>query len=463
MAPATDWLQAVGDRLRRLGTVRVRTTVVATLIVGIALVVGGLVLVRLLRSSLNDNVQTAAELRARDVVASLEGGAAPSTLTVAGEEKSLIQVLDPTGAVVASSQNVEGEPPIARLATGDARTLEGLPISDHDPYRVVARQTADGQFTVLVAQSLGPANESTALVGRVLFAGIPILLVLVAGTTWIVAGRALRPVERIRAQVAAISADELARRVPEPAGEDEIAHLARTMNAMLDRLERARDRQRRFVSDASHELRSPIATIRHQLEVARAHPEAVRIDDLTNELLTEDRRMADVVDDLLLLARADEDILRAGRRRVDVDDLLLAEATRLRQRGKVSVDTTALSAGRVLGDRAQLARLVRNLVDNAKRHAASTVSLGLEASSERVRLTVADDGAGVPVADRERIFERFTRLDDARARDSGGAGLGLAIVAEVARAHGGSVRIEGDGGARFVVTLPAVDTERRGD
>jgi len=436
---------------------------VATLIVGIALVVGGLVLVRLLRTSLNDNVQTAAELRARDVVASLEGGAAPSTLTVAGEEKSLIQVLDPTGAVVASSQNVEGEPPIARLAPGEARTREGLPISDHDPYRVVARQSKDGQFTVLVAQSLGPANESTALVGRVLFAGIPVLLVLVAGTTWIVAGRALRPVERIRAQVAAISADELARRVPEPAGEDEIAHLARTMNAMLDRLERAQDRQRRFVSDASHELRSPIATIRHQLEVARAHPEAVRIDDLTNELLTEDRRMADVVDDLLLLARADEDILRAGRRRVDVDDLLLAEATRLRQRGKVSVDTTAISAGRVLGDRAQLARLVRNLVDNAERHAASTVSLELEASSETVRLTVADDGAGVPVADRERIFERFTRLDDARARDSGGAGLGLAIVAEVARAHGGSVRIEGDGGARFVVTLPAVDTERRGD
>ena len=435
----------------------------ATLIVGIALVVGGLVLVRLLRTSLNDNVQTAAELRARDVVASLEGGAAPSTLTVAGEEKSLIQVLDPTGAVVASSQNVEGEPPIARLAPGGARTLEQLPISDHDPYRVVARQTKDGQFTVLVAQSLGPADDSTALVGRVLFAGIPVLLVLVAGTTWIVAGRALRPVERIRAQVAAISADELARRVPEPAGEDEIAHLARTMNAMLDRLERAQDRQRRFVSDASHELRSPIATIRHQLEVARAHPEAVRIDDLTNELLTEDRRMADVVDDLLLLARADEDILRAGRRRVDVDDLLLAEATRLRQRGKVSVDTTAISAGRVLGDRAQLARLVRNLVDNAKRHAASTVSLELEASSETVRLTVADDGAGVPVADRERIFERFTRLDDARARDSGGAGLGLAIVAEVARAHGGSVRIEGDGGARFVVTLPAVDTEGRGD
>ncbi|HEX3668046.1 MAG TPA: HAMP domain-containing protein, partial [Acidimicrobiia bacterium] len=258
----------MGDRLRRLGTVRVRTTFVATLVVGIALVVGGVLLVRLLHSSLVDNVQTAAELRARDVAASLEGGAAPSTLTVAGEEKSLIQVLDRTGAVVASSDNVAGEPPVARLAAGDARTIERLPISDHDPYRVVARDTEDHQFTVLVAQSLGPADSSTALVGRVLFAGIPILLVLVAGTTWFVAGRALRPVERIRAQVAAISAQDLDRRVPEPTGEDEIARLARTMNAMLDRLERSQDRQRRFVSDASHELRSPIATIHHQLEVA---------------------------------------------------------------------------------------------------------------------------------------------------------------------------------------------------
>lgn len=442
---------------------RVRTTVVAILIVGIALVVGGVVLVRLLHSSLVSNVQTAAELRARDVVASLEGGATPSSLAVAGEEKSLIQVLDRSGSVIGSSHNVEGEPPIARLQPGEARTLDGLPISDHAPYRTVARRTRDGQFTVLVAQSLGPADESTAVVSRVLFAGIPILLLLVAGTTWIVVGRALRPVERIRAQVAAISAQELGRRVPEPAGEDEIAHLARTMNAMLARLEGARDRQRRFVSDASHELRSPIATIRHQLEVALAHPEGAGIDELGNDLLAEDLRMAQVVEDLLLLARADEEILRVDRHPVDVDDLLFAEAARLRQRGNVTVDTTAVSAGRVMGDRSQLARLVRNLVDNAERHAASSVSLGLAVRSAAVILTVTDDGEGVPASERERIFERFTRLDEARARDSGGAGLGLAIVAEVARAHGGTARVEGDTGAQFVVTLPAVDTEERGD
>jgi signal transduction histidine kinase len=439
----------------------VRTTVAATLIVGVALVVGGVVVLRLLGSSLVDNVQTAADLRARDVVASLEGGATPSSLAVAGEEKSLIQVLDPAGAVIASSQNIEGEPRIASLQPGQARTLEGLPISDHAPYRAVARRTSDGRFTVIVAESLGPAEDTTAVVSRVLFAGLPILLLLVAGTTWMVVGRALRPVERIRAQVAGISAQELGRRVPEPTGEDEIAQLARTMNAMLARLEGARDRQQRFVSDASHELRSPIATIRHQLEVALAHPERVNIDELGSDLLAEDVRMAEVVEDLLLLARADEDILRVDRHPVDLDDLLLAEAARLRQRGTVTVDTTAVSAGRVLGDWSQLARLVRNLVDNAERHAASTVRLGLDVRSAKAILTVADDGAGVPASERERIFERFTRLDEARDRDSGGAGLGLAIVAEVARAHGGSARVEGDTGAQFVVTLPAVDADER--
>jgi signal transduction histidine kinase len=189
----------------------------------------------------------------------------------------------------------------------------------------------------------------------------------------------------------------------------------------------------------------------------------VNIDELGSDLLAEDVRMAEVVEDLLLLARADEDILRVDRHPVDLDDLLLAEAARLRQRGTVTVDTTAVSAGRVVGDWSQLARLVRNLVDNAERHAASTVRLGLDVRSAKAILTVADDGAGVPASERERIFERFTRLDEARDRDSGGAGLGLAIVAEVARAHGGSARVEGDTGAQFVVTLPSVDADERDD
>jgi signal transduction histidine kinase len=174
-------------------------------------------------------------------------------------------------------------------------------------------------------------------------------------------------------------------------------------------------------------------------------------------LLAEELRMEQLVAGLLMLARTDEDALTRNRHLVDLDDLVLLEAGRLRERGVVRVDATAVSAGRVTGDPSQLRSLVRNLVDNAERHARSRVSFGLRVAGGRLLLTVADDGEGIDDGDRERIFERFTRLDDARSRDRGGAGLGLAIVAEVARTHGGSVRVESKSGALFVVTLPAVD------
>jgi signal transduction histidine kinase len=283
--------------------------------------------------------------------------------------------------------------------------------------------------------------------------------VLVAFTTWIVTGRTLHPIEGIRREVATISGSELSRRVPQPRGDDEVARLARTMNAMLDRLQDSRDRQRRFVSDASHELRSPVATIRHELEVALAHPDQTTVEALAADLLAEDLRLEGLVEDLLLLARADEDTLSLIARPVDLDDLVLAEAARLRRRGIVRVDTSSLSAGRVAGDPAQLTRLVRNLADNAERHARSVVSLALGARSGQLTLTVGDDGDGITEADRVRIFERFTRLDGARTRDAGGAGLGLAIVAAVARVHGGTVHVEPGPGARFVVVLPAIDVD----
>ncbi|HEY3261827.1 MAG TPA: HAMP domain-containing sensor histidine kinase [Pseudonocardiaceae bacterium] len=441
---------------RRYG-VRVRTTAGATLVVGVALAVGGVALVLLLQRSLTRDIQTAAELRAQDVVALLDAGRPPALLAVDNAEESLVQVVDRSGTVVASSINIADTAPIGDLRPGEARTVRGLPIGDERSYRVVARGTADGQYIVLVARTLDPVDESGAALAGALAIGLPVLLLLVAFTTWTVTGRALRPVEAIRREVAAISDAELGRRVPEPGGRDEVARLARTMNTMLDRLQRSRDRQRQFISDASHELRSPIASIRHQLETALAHPQETGGDKLAAGLLAEDMRMERLVNALLLLARADENIITPSRRPVDVDDLVLAEAARLRRRGRVAVDTTAVSASRIDGDPAQLASMVHNLADNAERHAASTVRLAVAAIRGWLTLTVSDDGNGVPAADRERIFERFTRLDDARARDTGGAGLGLAIVAEVARAHGGTVRVEDGPGARFVVVLPTAD------
>ncbi len=284
--------------------------------------------------------------------------------------------------------------------------------------------------------------------------------------TWVVTGAALRPVENIRARVAAIDSERQNLRVPEPGGDDEIARLARTMNAMLGRLERSRDRQRRFVSDASHELRSPIATIGHQLETALAHPGSVTLGELAPDLLAENQRMQRLVSDLLLLAQADEGGVRHRHQPVDLDDILLAEAVRVRSRGSIAVDTSAVSAGRTVGDAGRLSRLVRNLVDNAVRHARSRIWLSLRTDAGRLRLTVTDDGDGVAQADAQRIFERFTRADDSRTRKTGGAGLGLAIVAEVARSHGGTVHVEprakdsdepGSIGARFILDLPATD------
>jgi len=465
VAPATGWRPMVASyRPRRrvragLGNVRVRTTAGATLIVGIAVAVGGLVLVVLLRDSLVSDIQTAAERRADTVVELLASGEPTGELAVDNDEESAIQVVDRGGMVVASSPNMAGRPPIALLAAGEVRTVGRLPIGDDEAYLTVARGTKDGRFMVLVARTLASATESVWVVTGMLLAGIPVLVLLVGMTTWAVTGRALRPVEAIRREVSAISDSELSRRVPQPYGDDEIARLAATMNAMLGRLQDSRSRQVRFVADASHELRNPIASIRHQLETALAHPFRVDIADLASELLAENLRMERLVGDLLVLARADEDTLSLNRRAVDVDDLLLAEADRLREHGAVQVDTTAVSAGRVNGDLTQLRSLVRNLGDNAERHAHSRVTLGLRVDAARLSLTVTDDGEGIADADRDRIFERFTRLDSARPRDTGGAGLGLAIVAEVARVHGGSVCVESNGGARFVVVLPAIDSE----
>lgn len=448
----------------RFGSVRVRTTIGATAIVGVALIIGAVVLVGVLRRNLYDNVQTAARLRADDVVALLEAGSRPEQLAVEDEDASLVQVVGADGRVLAASGNIEGELPVADLDPGAAQTVRALPIDDEeDAYRVVAAEanTSDGALLVLVGRALEPADETVAAVVALLAGGLPVLVVVVAATTWVVVGRALRPVEAIRAEVTAITGTELGRRVPEPPGGDEVARLARTMNEMLGRLESARDRQRRFVSDAGHELRSPIATIRHELETLLANPDRVDVLEMASGLLAEDLRMQTLVEDLLVLARFDEGTLAVNRRAVDIDDIVLAEASRLRGRGNARVDTSNVSAGQVLGDPAQLARVVRNLVDNAERHARSEIALGVGERQAKVFLTVDDDGPGIPEADRSRVFERFTRLDDARARRTGGYGLGLAIVRNVVAAHGGAVHVEQSplGGARFEVDLPAAASD----
>jgi signal transduction histidine kinase len=308
----------------------------------------------------------------------------------------------------------------------------------------------------VVARSVEAVGEATGAVAGLLAVGLPLLLAVVGVTTWMVVGRALAPVEAIRTEVDAISAAALHRRVPDPPADDEIGRLARTMNRMLARLEQAQARQRRLVSDASHELRSPVAAIRQHAEVALAHPDRTTVGELAETVLAEDLRLQRLAEDLLLLTRADEHTLALRRRPVDLDDLVFEEARRLRAATGLRVDTGAVSAGRVDGDAAGLRRVLRNLGDNAARHAAGRLAFSLAERDGLVLLGVDDDGPGIPEADRERVFERFVRLDDARARDDGGSGLGLAIVAELVAAHGGTVAIGSSplGGARVEVTLP---------
>jgi len=424
--------------------------------------VGALLLVTVLRGTLTREVRTAAQLRGQDVAELLASdGSGTGPLAVGEADELLIQVLDEQGRVANASPNAAGMAPVARLGPGESGVVEvpvDAPIEDDGAFLAVATgaDTPLGRRTVVVARSTEAVEETTAVVIQVLAIGLPLLLAVVAVTTWIVVGRALAPVEAIRTEVDAISAAALHRRVPDPPADDEIGRLARTMNRMLARLEQAQARQRRLVSDASHELRSPVAAIRQHAEVALAHPGRTTAGELAETVLAEDLRLQRLAEDLLLLTRADEQSLALRRRPVDLDDLVFDEARRLRGAGGLRIDTTAVSAGRVDGDAAALRRMVRNLADNAARHAGGRLAFSAAERDGTVLLAVDDDGPGIPAADRERVFERFVRLDGARSRDDGGSGLGLAIVAELAAVHGGTVAIASSslGGARVEVTLP---------
>ncbi|MBA3743044.1 HAMP domain-containing sensor histidine kinase [Sporichthya sp.] len=442
---------------RRLGSVRVRTTVAAVLIVGAGLGLASAALVVATRRSLTEDIRDSAGLYARELTRQLDAGAPPGSLPTGDNEEQLVQVLAGDGTVLLASPVLANRPALARLDPGESANL-GKPTGD-DRFMAVAAASSDGRYTVLVARSSDVVTESTRVVVGSLTLGLPVLVLLVGATTWFIVGRALRPVDAIRREVDEVSAAQLHRRVPAPGGDDEIAHLANTMNRMLDRLEQSQDRLRRFVSDASHELRSPVATIRQHSEVALAHPDRTTVPELAETVLAEDLRIQRLVEDLLLLASSDERA-PAAQRPVDLDDLVFAEAARLRQSTSLRVDTASVSAGRVRGEAGALGRVLRNLGDNAARHAAGTVAFSLTSVNGQVVGVVEDDGPGIPEAERVRVFDRFVRLDEARARDDGGAGLGLAIVAQLVAAHGGTVSITRSalGGARVELRLPLLDS-----
>jgi heavy metal sensor kinase len=455
--------EPAGPRRRlRPSTMRARTTMAATVVMAVTVLLGSVALSTVLYRSLVHNLDKVAELRADDIAALAREGALPDALAI--EEEAVAQVVDSRGRVIASSANVRGRAPVSTLAPGDdepvMRTIGDIPgVTDDAPFRLLAKttDTGDGPVTIYVATSLEPAEETIDFLRSSLLLGGPLLVALVAALTWVTVGRALRPVEAIRAQVAEISSRDLSRRVPVPETDDEIRRLAGTMNGMLGRLETAVERQRRFVADASHELQSPLAAARTDLEVALAHPDAAEWTDVARDLLEENRRMERLVADLLYVARADESgVPAAPAGPIDLGDVVLEETARVFGSNRVGVDTRGVTGAVVSGRRDELCRVVRNLLDNAARHASSGVTVELQTAGDTVTLVVEDDGPGVAPEDRERIFERFARVDDARSRGTGGTGLGLAIVREIVGRHAGRVAIEdGSSGARFVVRLPA--------
>ncbi len=450
----------------RPGGVRLRTSAAATLVVALVLAGASISFIVLQRHLLEGSLTDVARQQASDVAAQVAQEGVGVDLGGGGGDQSLIQVVGGAGSVAAASASIDGEPPVLGLRPDPGEvvvaTSSQLPIGEGEAFVVVAEGTTspDGPMVVLAAQSLETVQESTAVVGELLLVGYPLVLLAVALTSYWLTGRALAPVEAIRRRVATIDGTSgLSARVPVPPGGDEIARLARTMNSMLTRLQAGAEAQRRFVGDASHELRSPLATIRAAHEIQALHPGATDWTHVSGEVLSELDRVDRLVADMLLLARSDEHGLALNRHDVDLDDLVVAEAARLRHAGVPDLVVSAPPV-RVLGDPDHLARMLRNLTDNAARHARRRVAVSLRATGATAVIEVADDGPGVDADDRERVFERFVRLDQSRARDSGGTGLGLPIARQIARAHGGDLTLDDHAqGARFVVAIPLTPPE----
>lgn len=465
MVKARAVMVAVLARLRRwCGGIATRSALVAAAVVLASLVIVGAVSVVLLNQSMCADVDAAARARAAAVAERLREeppDELESVLLATDQRIVAVQVVDRGGQVVRRSQSAPERPliPLQDSAFTDPRV--GVPATSDDDIRVASQTVSGrkGQYTVLVGGGIEPIESMVSTVATMLAITAPVVAVVAAVATYLLVRRSLRSVDAIRSRVTQISASDLGERVPVPNRADEISALAVTMNEMLTRIEAGHSAQRRFVGDASHELRSPLATVISALEIAESHPEMLDKTLLQTALLPEAHRMQSLVEDLLLLARADEHGLPMRRTEIDLDDLAGAEVARLKRETSLKI-SAQLAAVKVTGDALGVARVLRNLADNATRHAGAEVSIVVRAEGDSAYLHVCDDGPGIPADERDRVFERFVRLDTDRSRHGGGSGLGLAIVAEIVAAHEGTVGI-GDhagGGTVMTVQLPLANS-----
>ncbi|MGJ5830617.1 sensor histidine kinase [Streptomyces ossamyceticus] len=394
-------------------SVRMRVTLAATVIVATVLTAASLVLILAVRDSLEGGV---ADEATRKVIARATAlRKEEPVLTAPPPDDGAEPSPEPTPEQSGNGTGADPDEPTVTLADGYATASTVV-------------STLDGPVTVRARVSLAPVLDALSVLERLLLVGVPALVLLMAVMTWELMGRVLAPVESIRATFADITAKNLHRRVPEPVTRDEVARLARTMNATLGQLESAVERHKQFVADAAHELRNPVATLSARLELGL--PLAP---DLVTEALTDVARIQALTGDLLLLARLDggEPLIHTE---VDLAQVAAGAAARPAP-VRITLDLEADVV--VQGSRAHLERMVANLVANAVRHAVSQVTIRVTADG----LDVLDDGPGIPANSRELVFRRFHRLDEARARDAGGSGLGLAIARDIATLHGGTLTV----------------------
>jgi signal transduction histidine kinase len=441
-------------------SLRSRMIMTTAVVVAVMLAVGGALILLTVKADLIDAADEVGDANAIDVAELASTGALPRPLPAVRDTEAAVQVVS-DGSIVTQTVNIEGtrafDLPLEPPGASEVLEVDDLPVTEAGPYRVTARgvATPDGPVTIYVAISIEDIADTMEAATGVGVIGLAALLLALSGVMWLLIGRTLAPVERIRQQASAITGRQLDSRVLEPVQQDEIGRLARTVNAMLSRLQDSAERQNRFVADAAHELLSPVASLRAQLEIAQDGPgtngDRVSVSDLLQETL----RMQTLIDRLLLLARTDAGDLAPRRAMVDLDDTIDDVISSLIH-PRVPVDLTDVHPVQVTGDPDLLEQVVRNLVQNAVRHASQQVRIGLTAEDGEAVLTVDDDGPGIPVDRRDEVFRRFTRLDAARDRTGGGVGLGLAIATEIVSAHSGSIAVDRApiGGARFRLRLP---------
>jgi len=440
--------------------IRIQAAAIAGAIVFIAAVTGALFLSATLHNRLQDNFDTTLNQRAVDRASLIAGGATPADLTASLVHESLVWIGTESGQTLAAAGNLVIEGPPAGTSTGvmsaDMQLLEGDGKVEMETVRVatVAAKNPDGD-TVLVSigAELEAVNDPVSRMRFLLLLGSPALTALVMMLVWLTANRSLRWVGSIRTTASRIHGDNRSERIEVPPTGDEIERLAITVNSMLDRLEAHHDRQQQFVGDASHELKSPIANMRAELETTNLSDPAWA--ETRDRLVEQTERLGSIISDLLVLAAQDEEA-EYDHETFEFEDLVSEVTEEAVASSNLNVDVWDMESARVTGNMEHLRRAVRNVVENAVRHADSTIKVEMHNYDGSVEVDVSDDGDGIPEADRERVFERFARLDDARARDEGGTGLGLAIARETLERFGGTVRIgeSESGGAMVKMVMP---------